>query len=145
MDDNGSIYMLTVQNHILAPRRNEFAYINVTGQDSWEEAMSINTFNGNIYLLNTNKNQIQRHKPGINGFSQASSLLDKDQPGIFDISIDGGVYLYMDDSRIQRYTGNREILTPIILNKIPGEWKIDTTQNSVFITRTNLSYTYILN
>lgn len=143
--EDGSTYILTVQNHILSPRRDEFAYINVTGQNSWEDALSIKTFNGNIYLLATSKNQIQRHKPGVNWFSQASSLLTKDQPGIFDMSIDGGVYIYMEDGKIQRYTGNKDLLTSITLNKIPGEWKIDTTQNSTFITRSYLSYTYILN
>jgi hypothetical protein len=139
------MYILTAQNHILTPRRDEFAYINVTGQNSWEDALSIKTFNGNIYLLASSKSQIQKHKPGVNGFSQASSLLGKDQSGIFDMSIDGGVYIYMEDGKIQRYIGNQDLLNSIVLNKIPGEWKIDTTQNSVFVTRSYLSYAYILN
>ncbi len=143
--EDGSIYILTAQNHLLSPRRDEFAYANVTGQNSWEDALSIKTFNGNIYLLDITKDQIQRHKPGVNGFSQKASLLTKTQPGIFDMSIDGGIYLYIDDGKILRYTGNKDSLTSIILNKIPGEWKLDTTKNSVFITRSYLSYTYILN
>lgn len=87
--EDGSIYILTTQNHVLVPRRDEFAYVNVTGQNSWEDALSIKTFNGNIYLLGTAKNQVERHKPGVNGFSQKSGLLEKVQPGIFDLSIDG--------------------------------------------------------
>lgn len=137
--------MLTNQNHILSPRRDEFAYVNVTGQNSWEDALSIKTFNGNIYLLDANKEQIQRHKPGVNGFSQKASLLGKAQPGIFDMSIDGGVYLYMEDGKILRYIGDKDAIVSIVLNKIPGEWTLDTTKNSVFITRSYLSYTYILN
>ena len=119
MGEDGSIYLLTNQNHILSPRRDEFAYVNVTGQNSWENALSIKTFNGNIYLLDSSKTQILRHKPGVNGFSQKSSLLEKPQSAIFDISIDGGVYFYMDDGKILRYTGDATSLTPIILNKIP--------------------------
>ena len=143
--EDGSVYILTTQNHILSPHRDEFAYVNVTGQNSWEDALSIKTFNGNIYLLETSKNQIQRHKPGLNGFSQKSGLMEKVQPGIFDISIDGGVYLYMEDGKILRYLWDKNTLTSIILNKIPGEWGIDTSKISTFITRSYLSYTYILN
>jgi hypothetical protein len=51
----------------------------------------------------------------------------------------------MEDGKIQRYIGNQDLLNSIVLNKIPGEWKIDTTQNSVFVTRSYLSYAYILN
>ncbi|MBC7504096.1 hypothetical protein H7169_03920 [Candidatus Gracilibacteria bacterium] len=143
--EDGSIYLLTDKNSVLSPRRDDFARINVTGQNGWEDALSIKTFNGNIYLLETSKNQIQRHKPGVNGFSQKSSLLSKIQPGIFDISIDGGIYIYMDDGKILRYIGDKDTLSSIVLNKIPGEWKLDTTQKSEFISRSYLSYTYILN
>lgn len=143
--EDGSIYILTLQNHILSPRRDDFAYVNVTWQNSWEDALSIKTFNGNIYLLDAAKNQVQRHKPGVNGFSQKSGLMEQVQSAIFDLSIDGGVYLYMDDGRILRYAGDKNTITPIILNKIPGEWSIDTSKTSIFITRSYLSYTYILN
>jgi hypothetical protein len=144
--EDGSAYLLTAENHVLVPRRDEFAYINVTGQPGgWEDALSLKTFNGNIYLLDSSKNQIQRHKPGVNGFSQKSGLLPKVAPGIFDMSVDGGVYLYMDDGRIQRYLGDKENISSITLNKVPGEWLLDTTKKSVFITRSFLSYTYILN
>jgi hypothetical protein len=71
--------------------------------------------------------------------------MEQVQSGIFDLSIDGGVYLYMDDGKILRYAGDKNTITPIILNKIPGEWSIDTSKTSIFITRSYLSYTYILN
>lgn len=145
LGEDGSLYILTTQNHILSPRRDEFAYVNVTWQNSWEDALSLKTFNGNIYLLDSAKNQIQRHKPGVNGFSQKAALIGKAQPGIFDISIDGGVYLYIEDGRILRYTGDKDNLSSITLNKIPWEWGLDTTKNSVFVTRSYLSYAYILN
>ncbi len=143
--EDGSAYILTTENHVLSPRRDDFARINVTGQNTWEEALSIKTFNGNIYLLESSKNQIQRHKPGVNGFSQKSNLLVKPYPWIFDISIDGGIYLYMEDGKIWRYLSEKATLIPIILNKIPWEWNINTTVPSIFITRSYLSYTYVLN
>lgn len=143
--DDGSIFILTTENHVLSPRRDDFARINVTGQNTWEDAITIKTYNGNIYLLESSRNQIQRHKPWVNGFSQKSNLLTTTQPGIFDFSIDGGIYLYTEDSKIIRFFSDKNILTPIILNKIPGEWSIDTTKTSAFITRSYLSYIYILN
>ena len=51
----------------------------------------------------------------------------------------------MDDGKIFRYFGDKDTLTPITLNKIPGEWNINTTLPSTFITRSYLSYTYVLN
>jgi hypothetical protein len=45
--------------------------------------------------------------------------MEQVQSGIFDLSIDGGVYLYMDDGKILRYAGDKNTITPIILNKIP--------------------------
>ncbi len=113
------MYILTTENHVISPRRDDFTRINVTGQTTWEDALSIKTFNGNIYLLESSKDQIQRHKPGVNGFSQKSNLLTKAQPGIFDISIDGGIYIYMEDGKIFRYFSDKDTLSPIILNKIP--------------------------
>jgi hypothetical protein len=44
-----------------------------------------------------------------------------------------------------RYFSDKDTLTSIVLNKIPGEWNIDTTKTSAFITRGYLSYIYILN
>lgn len=143
--EDGSIFLLTEQNHIMVPRRDEFAYVNVTGQSSWEDALWIKTFNGNIYLLTTLKNQIERHKPWINGFSQKSDILSKTKPWILDLSIDGWVYLYMEDGKILRYLGDSEKLSNITLNKIPWEWNINPILWTTFITRWNLSYTYIHN
>ncbi len=51
----------------------------------------------------------------------------------------------MENGKIYRYFSDKDSLTSIILNKIPGEWNINTSQNSIFITRSYLSYTYILN
>jgi hypothetical protein len=106
-------------NNILSPGRDDFTRNNVTGQPTWEDSIGIKTFNGNIYLLESSKNQIQKHKPGINGFSQKSGILKKNQPGIFDFSIDGGIYLYMEDSKIFRYFSDKDLLSSITLNKIP--------------------------
>lgn len=143
--EDGSVYILTAENNILSPERNDFKRQVVTGQSTWEDALNIKTFNGNIYLLESTKDQIQRHKPWINGFSQKSGLLKQNKSWIFDLSIDGGIYLYMEDGKIFRYFSDKDLLSSITLNKIPWEWNINTTLSSTFITRSYLSYIYILN
>ena len=143
--EDGSTYILTMSNNVLSPGRDDFIRNNVTGQPTWEDALTIKTFNGNIYMLESSKNQIQKHKPGINGFSQKSGILKKNQAGIFDFSIDGGIYIYMEDGKIFRYFSDKDALSSITLNKIPWEWSINTSLPSTFITHSYLSYTYILN
>ncbi len=44
-----------------------------------------------------------------------------------------------------RYLGNKDDIKSITLNKIPGEWNLNPTLSSTFITRSYLSYAYILN
>lgn len=144
--EDGSIFLLTQQNHIMVPRRDDFAYINITWwMKSWEESQEIKTYNGNIYLLNASKSQITKHKPWVNGYSQKSDVLKKSEPWIMNMSIDGGIYIYMDDWKISRYTGDQEKINNITLNKIPGEWNINPMISTTFVTRGNLSYTYIQN
>lgn len=53
MTDDGNFFFLTKNNRILSTKRNEVTYVNVTGQDSWERANGIKTFNNNIYLIDS--------------------------------------------------------------------------------------------
>lgn len=145
VSDEGTIYALTNNKRILTAKRDTFSYVNVIGQPSWEDALAIRTYNGNIYLLDTTKSQIQRHRPGVNGFSQKSSILTKEIPGIFNFSLNVGIYLYTEDEKIYKYNTATNESRAITLNKIPGEWWINTALKSTFITKSNLSYIYILN
>lgn len=63
--------------------------MNVMGQDGWEKAQKITTFNDNLYLTDTSLGEIYRHKPGVNGFSQKVEVGDKSFTGIIDIGVDG--------------------------------------------------------
>jgi hypothetical protein len=100
--DDGNVYFLTKNKRILSTKRNEITYANVTGQNGWEDAGKIRTFNNNLYLIDQNIGQIYRHKPGVNGFSQKSEVLPVTLSGILDVGIDGGFYIVTDEPRIYR-------------------------------------------
>lgn len=143
--DDGNIYILTENQRILTPRRDDISYVTVTGQNWWEASKWIQTFNGNIYLIGGNETQLYKHKPGINGFSAQSEVLNKSQTGIADIGIDGGFYILYKNGKIGRYVSSKsQEITFLTLNKIPGVYDIGNGQNLSFFVRPNLTYIYIL-
>ncbi|GAB0174796.1 MAG: hypothetical protein HHAS10_06750 [Candidatus Altimarinota bacterium] len=146
IQDDGNFFFLTNSNRILASRKSaEISYINVTGQEGWENADGIATFNGNLYLWNKNEGQIYKHRPGINGFSQKSSVLPSPSEGIIDIAIDGGFYLLKNDQRIIRAMGSNGSATGLVLNNLPGGYTIgQNSQNTRIVLSGNLNYIYIL-
>jgi hypothetical protein len=143
--DDGNVYFLTKNKRILSTKRNEITYANVTGQNGWEDAGKIRTFNNNLYLIDQNIGQIYRHKPGVNGFSQKSEVLPVTLSGILDVGIDGGFYIVTDEPRIYRLISKEwENPTGLILNKIPWEFNLDIAEKTQIIVRPNLSYIYLL-
>lgn len=144
--EDGNFYILTESNRIIASRKNaDISYINVTGQEGWEEADGINTFNGNIYLWNKKAGQIYKHKPGLNGFSAQSPVLSNPTPEIVDLGIDGGFYIIKNDQKIIRLISSSSTQTWMMINKIPGEYTIGKNSDSTkIIVRPELNYVYIL-
>ena len=144
--EDGNFYILTESNRIIASRRNsDVSYINVTWQESWETADGIATFNSNIYLWNSKEWQIYKHKPGLNGFSAKSPVIQDPLPGIVDIGIDGGFSILRSDQKVTRLISSTNTQTGITLNKIPGEYTVGkNVKNTKIFTRSDLSYIYIL-
>lgn len=142
--DDGSIFISTKNNRILTARQNDFTYVTVTGQDTWETSERIKVFNSNIYLVNTTEGQIYKHRPGVNGFSQKSNTLTNPIPNMLDIGIDGGFYALSSDGKVHRILPNKNPTT-IILNKVPGEYSLSNEGVTNLIVKPNLKYIYILN
>lgn len=144
--EDGNFYILTESNRIIASRKNaEISYINVNGQDWWEKADKINTFNGNIYLWTQKEGQIYKHKPGLNGFSTQSAILSNPSPWIIDVGIDGGFYIVKDDQKIIRLISSNGTQTWMLLNKIPWEYTIGKNPElTKIIVRPELKYIYVL-
>ena len=144
--DDGNFYFLTKNMRVLSTKRSDVTYANVTGQESWENASRIKTFNNNIYLIDTAWWQVYRHKPGVNGFSQKSGILSTSLSGILDIGIDGGFYILTDEPKIYRMiTKDGFSQSGIILNKVPGEYTLGKNEEETHvIVKQNLNFIYIL-
>ncbi len=146
IQDDGNFFFLTNSNRVLASRKNaEITYINVTGQEGWEKADSIATFNGNLYLWNADEWQIYKHRPGINGFSQKSSVLSSPTPWIVDVGIDWWFYILKNDQRVIRAVWSNGSATGLVLNNIPGDYTVgQNSKNTRIVLSANLNYIYIL-
>ncbi len=145
--EDGNFLLLTKNNRVLASRKNaEITYVNVTGQESWENANMIDTFNGNIYLTDVKEGQVYKHKPGINGFSQKTPVLATPIAGIKEIGIDGGFYIMTDTQNIYRVMNVKWYTqSGILLNKIPWEYTVGrNNKEASLLLQNNLKYIYIL-
>jgi hypothetical protein len=146
IQEDGNFFFLTNSNRLLSSRKNaEITYINVTGQEWWENADGIATFNGNLYLWNKSEWQIYKHRPWINGFSQKSWVLGAPSSGIIDIGIDGGFYILKEDQRVIRAMGSNGSATGLVLNNLPGDYTVGQgSTNTRILVAWNLNYIYIL-
>ncbi len=140
--DDGNFFILTENNRIISPRRNDITYVTVTGQDGWQKSDMLKSFNGNIYLASAASGQIYKHKPGINGFSAKAEIIYGQTAPIRDFGIDWGIYILLQDGKIARYIAGKENRN-ITLNKIPGEYDLGNDENTHMVVEWNLSYIYI--
>lgn len=147
VSDNGSIYMITDEKHVLTKKQDTISTVNVLPNGEWEKSNTINAFNGNIYLVSESKNQIFRYRPNANGFTEKTPILPSfTESPILDIAIDGGFYILMENGKIWRFTSSKnEWISYVTLNKVPGVWNIDSSAKSEIINNDKLSYIYILN
>lgn len=146
--NDGFIYILTKTSRVIQFYKGEFSYVNVEGQKTWEAAKNVKTFNGNLYLLASQGNQIFKHKPGVNGFSARSGVLneaDMKQSTILDFAIDGGFYILKNDLSLDKiFTTPEYSQRSIVLNKLPENYKLEDNILPTLITAPNLNYLYIV-
>lgn len=146
VSEDGVLFILTSNDRIISPRRNEFSYITVSGWEGWEKAKSIKVFNNNIYLVSADGKSIFRYRPGVNGYSARTSMLENLTSRILDISIDGWVYIIEEAGKIQRFVSWKTEWGPkwLIINKVPGEYTIWQDDPLKVISQNNLVYVYVL-
>lgn len=149
VSSDGDVYILTKSYRILQFIKQDFKYVNVEWQKTWEEATDIKTFNWNIYLLNDKNNQIYKHKPWINWFSPRSSLISDNiskNLSILDFAVDGWFYIIKKDLAIDKFfTAPEYDSRSIIINNIKNSnyttsWDYVT---KLFVAQ-NLNYLYLL-
>ena len=147
INDAGTLYIVSEATRLMTLRQNNVTYVSVTGQGTWELGSKIKSFNGNIYTINAEQNQIYRYRPSANGFSQkTNSLTAQTSAKILDIAVDGGFYILTEDGKINRFVStNDKGVVSLTLNKIPGAWKIDSGLSTQIVANDKLSYVYIRN
>ncbi|EKD66816.1 MAG: hypothetical protein ACD_49C00009G0041 [uncultured bacterium (gcode 4)] len=142
------IFVLTKSYRLLKFYKQEFSYVNVEWQKTWEEVKWVKTFNSNLYLLSATGNQIFRHKPGISGFSSKYWIIDENDIkslNLYDFAIDGWFYLLKKDLSIDKI-----ITTPtytkksIVINGLPANYSAEAGSSPKIFTAWNLNYIYIL-
>ena len=144
-----NVYILTKTFRIIQFYKQDFRYINVEWQRTWEWASSVKSFNGNIYLLSDKKNQIYRHKPGINWFWAKDSLIsEKDSKNvkIYDFGVDGWFYIIKDDLSMDKiFTTPTYSKRSIVINGLKnGSYAVTSEKIPKLSVWLNLNYVYLL-
>jgi hypothetical protein len=143
--DDGTFYILTAGAKVLSWRGDSISYVTNNGKNEWTPSSFLSTFNGNIYLPGSDQKSILRYKPGINGFSSASSIITGLSAPVIDVGIDGGIYTLLQDGKVIRYIGGTTGWQKSLnINKVPWEYNIGSEEKTTLFVRQNLSYVYIL-
>ncbi len=143
--EDGTAFILTENNRIISAKRNDMKYESVTGQEWWESARNIKSFNWNIYLLSSDGKTLYKHKPGVNGFSNKSIVFENTASWMIEVAIDGGVYSMTKNWQIGRYIAWKpDAPKKIVINKIPGEYDVWSLSPTTLVVKNFLSYIYIL-
>lgn len=144
--DEWVIYLLMESGQIYTQPsgKAELVKVWVTGQDAWESADMITTFDNKLYLVRKSPFEIFRHTPRTNNaFSPKTTLYANAEVTIHDVAIDGAVYALTPEWRILKIVGGQTpTQTGITLNGIP--WEYSVTQDSFIFVRPNLNYFYIM-
>jgi len=104
---------------ILDSERNLFSFhptkgtglVSLRGADGWKSVDGLASYNGNLYVLDTQGDQVWRYLPTEGGFdSERTGLLSGvDLAGAVGLSVGGDAYLLMDKGGIRRFSGGQEI------------------------------------
>ena len=149
--ENDNLVLMTASWKVVNfAKNNFFSYLDVTGQDKWDESPIIDSYLTNIYLLNKEENQIIRHKKSGNGYAEWSDYLkDEDSEtigGILSLAIDGGIYILKDDlSVVKLFRSPTYRLESLLLNNLPKNYDIDEGKRDIvqIKARNNLNYVYM--
>jgi hypothetical protein len=104
---------------ILDSERNLFSFdpakgtglVSLRGADGWKSVDGLASYNGNLYVLDTQGDQVWRYLPTEGGFdSERTGLLSgAELEGAVGLSVGGDIYLVMDKGGIRRFSGGQEI------------------------------------
>lgn len=143
--EDGGFFILTEEGKIMSQRGTEISYVTTSGKNEWQASTIVGTFNGNLYLAGSGNKILNRYKPGINGFSTASTIIWDSGESIVDIGIDGGIYVLLQNGKVIRYIGwSTTGQKSLNINKVPWEYTLGSEDVTKVFVRQNLAYTYVL-
>lgn len=85
-----------------------FKPIPIAGIENWIHPVSVDSFYGNLYILDEGANQIYRYLPTPDGYSQAPENYFADTAninlsGAVDMTIDGAIYVLYGDGTVKKF------------------------------------------
>lgn len=147
---DGTMVIATNKGKIVSFTQNGyFRYVDVLGQEKWEESNELETFAQNIYLINKERNQIIKHKKRADNFETGVNFLKTEDStslgNILSIAIDGGIYILKNDlSIVKAFNSPKYRLESLIINKLPKNYQVENTSAPIKLkTRRELSYVYL--
>lgn len=126
----------------------KFSYISVIWQNTWEWSPLVETYNNNIYMINSAKNQLYKHSPTTGSYTSWVPYLtnedSKNLKEIVSIWIDGGIYILNNEWKMFKlYSAPKYRLEWLLLNSLPQNYNIWNQKVSMYV-RNNLNYVYLL-
>lgn len=131
------IYFLVPGQGIYSETSNKINKI-VENDKKWTRPEALDSYNGNIYLLDSKANDIIKYVPIDSGYSEGSSYFDGSAPDLSlstSMSIDGSVYIG-DGSLVLKYTGG-------VQDGFTSSFPNDSIHVSKVITNKELQKVYI--
>lgn len=144
-----NIILTTKKNRVISfsSNTNTFKYINVIWQQAWEWIDAIELYNSNLYVLNSNQNQIYKHTPASWNYTAWISYLKEDDSKniwkIVSIWIDWGIYLLKDDLTIVKFFSSPYRLENIVLNKLPKNYNKENWKKVYLYVKPDLNLVYM--
>ena len=136
-------------NVALFKKNGSFSFVDVIGQDKWQEADAIASYLSNIYLVSKEEGQIYMHKKSGSFFTKWTPyILSKDKSSlkwIIDIAIDWGFYILKKDLSFVKFFSKPYRLESLSVNNLPENYNIEDKNAPIKIkTRKDLNYVYML-
>lgn len=146
---NDEIILTTKKHRVVKfTKEGSFSYINVIWQTAWQGSPIVESYNGNIYMTNTNQDQVYKHSPSSGSYTSGVSYLEtqdtKNIGKIISIWIDGWIYILNQEGKLYKFFSSPKYrLESIILNKLPQNYTFTTPWFTQLFVRNNLNYIYL--
>lgn len=142
------IVLTTKKNRVVKFTKDaKFNYISVVWQTTWEWSPLVESYNNNIYMINSTQNQIYKHSQTSWSYtSWVPYLDDKDSKNInkiVSIGIDWWIYILNNEWKLYKlFSSPKYRLESILLNKLPQNYNIWNNKVWLYV-RNNLNYIYM--